>query len=121
MNTLTTLSGRPFQYTVYDDGHIVVYPARAGKAQVKSAIVITPYTIELIRGAIKDTRQILMGASRDNPPPDSLGAILKREGQSPQQLSYLVPILISRGFCGAQKPNGGYWITYKGTDELSAL
>ena len=94
MNALTTLSGRPFQYTLYDDGHIVVYPARAGKPQIKSAIVITPYTAELVREAIKNTRQILMGASRDNPPPDSLGAILKREGQSPQQLSYLARSVI---------------------------
>ncbi len=53
-----------------------------------------------------------MGASRDNPPENSLGAILKREGQTPQQLSYLIPILIDQGFCSFSKEGKAFIVNY---------
>ena len=53
-----------------------------------------------------------MGASRDNPPKDSLGAVLKNEGQTPQQLSYLIPILIDDGFCYADKKGKAFMVIY---------
>lgn len=100
MKTLFTLSGRKFQYKKHPDGELIVYPAdQNGDLQEKSAIVITPYTIDLVKDTIKKYSEILMGASRDNPPKESLGALIKKEKQSPQQLSYLIPILFESGIC----------------------
>jgi hypothetical protein len=47
-----------------------------------------------------------MGACRDNPNPYSLGATLLSHGHSPQNLSYVLPLLIEEGFCmvNAKKP-----------------
>ena len=101
MKTLFTLSGRGrFQYKKHPDGELIVYPAdKNGVLQEKSAIIITPYTITLVVDAIKKHTEIPMGASRDNPPQESLGALIKKEKQSPQQLSYLIPILVELGMC----------------------
>jgi len=51
-----------------------------------------------------------MGAFRDNPLQNSPGAVLKREGQTPQQLSYLVPILIESGFCEYSKKGKAFMV-----------
>lgn len=100
MRTGETLTGSKFQYRVHDTGEIIVYPSeKNGTLQAKSAIVITPFTIDLVKSAIVRSMEIPMGASRDNPPAISLGKILKDEKQSPQQLSYLIPILVERGNC----------------------
>ncbi len=48
-------------------------------------------------------KEIALGASRDKPSLDSLGALLKSEGQSPQQLSYLIPILAQAGICRVRR------------------
>lgn len=47
-----------------------------------------------------------MGACRDNPSKNSIGEALKMQGYSPQNLSYVIPLLIEEGFCVAndQKP-----------------
>jgi hypothetical protein len=58
--------------------------------------------------AIKKSGKIPMGASRDNPPTFSLGKIIKDEKQSPQQLSYLIPILISNGYCTADRDDKAF-------------
>lgn len=55
-----------------------------------------------------------MGASRDNPPKDSLGYILIEENQTPQQLSYLIPILIKKKFCTYDKEGKAFVVRYKG-------
>ena len=101
MKTLFTLSGRGrFQYKKHPDGELIVYPAdKNGDLQEKSAIIITPYTIDLVLDAIKKHTEIPMGVSRDNPPQGSLGVLIKKEKQSPQQLSYLIPILVESGMC----------------------
>jgi hypothetical protein len=55
---------------------LIVYPPDGnGNFQEKSAIVITPFTQNLVRGAIKSNLRILMGASRDNPPTGSPGVL----------------------------------------------
>ncbi len=54
-----------------------------------------------------------MGASRDNPPQNSLGTVLKNERQTPQQLSYLIPILIESGFCEYSKKGKAFFVNYK--------
>ena len=55
-----------------------------------------------------------MGASRDNPPKGSLGYFITMEKQSPQQLSYLIPILIEEGFCDFRKDGKAFVILHKG-------
>ena len=114
MKKLRTLNGKPFQYKSCDNEGLIIYPSdNIGNEQEKFALAITPYTINLVKSEIKQKRLILMGASRDNPPKDSLGALLKSEGQTPQQLSYLIPILIDEGFCDYTKEGRAYIIKYK--------
>ena len=113
MRTLSTLSGNRFQYKIHPDGELIVYVSdREDKPQNKSAIVITPYTINLVKDAIRNRLEIAMGASRDNPPPGSLGALIKGEKQSPQQLSYLIPILIEAGECEAHRERRAFMIKH---------
>ncbi len=112
---LRTLNGKPFQYKSCSSEELIIYPSdNTGNEQEKFALAITPYTINLVKSAIKRKRQIPMGASRDKPPKDSLGALLKSEGQTPQQLSYLIPILIDEGFCHYTKESKAFIIKYKG-------
>ena len=111
MKKLSTLTGREFQYKEHPDKELIIYPPDGeGTLQNKSAIVITPFTINLVKDAIKNTEEIAMGASRDNPPQNSLGAIIKKERQSPQQLSYLIPILIDEGFCDCRKIGKAFYV-----------
>lgn len=114
MKRLRTLTGKSFQYKSCDGRELIIYPSdKKGNEQEKFALSITPYTINLVKSAIKRKRQIPMGASRDKPPKDSLGALLKSEGQTPQQLSYLIPILIDEGFCDYTKEGKAFIIKYK--------
>ena len=114
MKTLKTATGARFQFKMHPDGEIIVYPESRGELQDKSAIVITPFTVDLVKQAIRSAGRIRMGASRDNPPADSLGALLKREKQSPQQLCYLIPILAAEDFCGCTKDGQAVVVQYKG-------
>ena len=115
MNTLKTLSGKEFQYKEIPEGEIIVYPSDDNnQLQEKFALVITPFTINLVKDSIKQAQKIFMGASRDKPPKDSLGFILKKEKQTPQQLSYLIPILIEKGFCEYDKEGKAFVVIYKG-------
>lgn len=111
---MKTLNKKSFQYKSCDREELIIYPSdKEGNQQKEFALVITTYTINLIKSAIKQKGKILMGASRDKPPKDSLGALLKKEGQTPQQLSYLIPILIDEGFCDYTKKGKAFVITYK--------
>lgn len=69
MKNLTTPSGKPFRYFECPGGEIVIYPSdEEGQPQSEAALAITPYTVNLVSGAIRDHGRILMGASRDKPP-----------------------------------------------------
>ena len=58
MNRLNTLTGNPFQYKRHPDGEIIIYiPDREGHVQNKSAIVVTPFTINLVKRAIELAHQ----------------------------------------------------------------
>jgi hypothetical protein len=104
MEQLKTLSGTIFQLKEYPDGELIIYPPeKGGSLQKRSAIVITSFTQNLVKIAIKSNGQILMGASRDKPPINSLGTLLKKEKQSPQQLSYLTPIMVQKNLCTFKK------------------
>lgn len=114
MQTLKTLSGSLFQYKWHPDGDLIVYPSDAsGALQDKTAIIVTAHTIELVKQTIHQRDQILMGASRDKPPHESLGDLLKREGQTPQQLSYLIPILVQADICDWRKQGKAFLIVSK--------
>jgi hypothetical protein len=114
MKTLKTPTGKYFQYKGDLGQEIIIYPSdKEGNPQYKFALVITPFTINLIKSAIKTKSEILMGASRDKPPQGSLGALLKIEEQTPQQLSYLIPILKETGFCSFEKEGHAFIIKYK--------
>lgn len=118
MDRLRTLTGRQFQYKGTSDGEIIVYPSdKDGNPQSRSAIVITPHTVRLVKRAIKKATTIKMGASRDRPPTGSLGALLKEQKQSPQQLSYLIPILVDEGFCSASRPERAFLVVYRGAGD----
>ncbi len=113
MKKIKTLKGHEFQYKSYSDKELIIYPPDdQGNLQEKSAIVITPFTQGLVRKAIRSNGKILMGASRDNPPKTSLGFLIKAEKQSPQQLSYLIPILIDEGFCTFERDGKAFVIKY---------
>jgi hypothetical protein len=115
MEKLKTLSGKDFQYKEINEGEIIVYPSdKDNQSQEKFALVVTPFTINLVKNSIKQAGRILMGASRDNPPKDSLGYILIEENQTPQQLSYLIPILIKKKFCTYDKEGKAFVVRYKG-------
>ena len=114
MKNLTTPSGKPFRYRECPGGELVVYPSdEQGTHQEMSALVITPYTINLVSKTIRERGRIRMGASRDNPPKNSLGELLKDEKQSPQQLSYLSAVLEARGFCSIEKRGKAFVLVYR--------
>ncbi len=52
------------------------------------------------------------GLSKGNPGAAAIGAVLKNERQTPQQLSYLIPILIESGFCEYSKKGKAFLINY---------
>ncbi len=113
MKTLTTLTGKSFRFKGNFHEELIVYPSDGeGMAQDRFALAITAFTISLVKASIKERGEILMGASRDNPPKNSLGASLKKHGQTPQQLSYLIPILIESGFCEYAKDGQAFKIIY---------
>ena len=109
MKTIYTLSRqKPFQYKRTTEGEIIVYASdKKKRPQDREALIITPWTVSLVKKAIGDAGDIVVGASRDKPPADSLGALLKKHKQSPQQLSYLTAILVHEGFCKAHTGAGG--------------
>jgi hypothetical protein len=111
---LTTPSGKTFRFEECPGGEIIVYPSDdRSNHQEKTALVITPYTINLVATTIMERGRVLMGASRDNPPKNSLGQLLKEQNQSTQQLSYLSAILQSRGFCSIEKEGNAFILVYR--------
>jgi hypothetical protein len=111
---LKTLTGHEFQYKEHPDNDLIIYPPdENGNLQEKSAIVITLFTQNLVMETIRSNSEILMGASRDDPPENSLGFLIKEEKQSPQQLSYLIPILIEKGSCNFEKRGKAFVIKHR--------
>ena len=111
MREWQTMTGTRFRYGGDLDSELIVYTSgKDGKPQDKSALVITPYVIKLVQRLIRTHWSILMGASRDNPPRDSLGWHLKRDSLAPQQLSYLISILQDAGRCHVSREGRGYLV-----------
>lgn len=82
-------------------------------ARVTSLVIREP-VVRQVKQLIREKDEILMGACRDAPTPGSIGAelVLGRHG-SPQQLSYLIPILTKDGYCEAFRPGPGFVVRHK--------
>ena len=88
-----TLMGVEFQYSGSLDTGLIIHK--------NIDIYISVNIIQMIRGEIEKRSPVLMGACRDKPTRDSIGETLLNNGYSPQNLSYVIPLLIEEGFCKA--------------------
>ena len=104
MKQTKTLMGVGFKYEGSIDNGLIIYK--------KINIKISENIIKAIKTEIIRKSPVLMGACRDNPSKNSIGESLKMQGYSPQNLSYVIPLLIEEGFCVAndKKP---FFITKK--------
>jgi hypothetical protein len=94
MHQGTTIMGRPFHYS----GSLEEGPTVFFKPPTKKRI--TPEIIRVIRAEITSRSPVLMGANRNPLVPDSVGETLSLERhESPQVMSYVVPLLVEEGFC----------------------
>jgi len=111
-----TVTGKPFAYEGDLAGGLVVYPTeRDDWTELSGGRVPIPADhIRFIRSEIRNAQLIPMGACRDNPAPGSVGDKLMQNRWSPQDLTYVVPLLREEGFCDAFKQGRGYVIRYTG-------
>jgi hypothetical protein len=101
MPTAKTVTGKPFQYSGSLATGITVYFKPPHKKMISSSV------IQVIRDEITKRSPVLMGANRDPLVADSVGETLaERHNESPQVMSYVLPLLIEEGFCTVsdQKP-----------------
>jgi hypothetical protein len=96
VNQELTLSGVPYKYSGSLEKGLVIFKGSPSFRIPKSLI-------EFIKSEIVRQSPVLMGACRDNPNPYSIGRVLLDHGHSPQNLSYVIPLLIKDGFCKASK------------------
>jgi hypothetical protein len=85
--------GVEFQYSGSLDTGLIIHK--------NIEIYISKNIIQMIRREIEKRSPVFMGACRDKPIKDSIGETLKNNGYSPQNLSYVIPLLIEEGFCKA--------------------
>ena len=96
----TLAQNKPFDYKYVEGGEIIVYPSDDDRnPQSRYGLLITHFEQGLVRDYIRTAGTVVIGASRDNPPPGSLGAILREHQSVPQILSYLSAILVDESFC----------------------
>lgn len=86
-----TLMGVEFNYSGSLDDELTIYK--------NTDIKISKFIIDFIKQEIELKSPILMGANRDNPPLNSIGKSLLDQRLSPQNSSYVIPLLIEEGFC----------------------
>jgi hypothetical protein len=107
--SLKTLTGRDFEFSVDNDGRIVV------RTQEKSRVLIRPEEVELVKREIRTRLRVKLGASRTKPIPGSLGDVLASHGGAPPILSYLIPILVRQGFCFTAPAGGSFIVVFRST------
>jgi hypothetical protein len=91
-----TISGIEFKYDGSISTELTIY--------LNNSTTRIPKTIiEKIKTEITNRSPVLMGANRDRPAENSIGEALRRDHHSPQNLSYVIPLLIEEGFCSASK------------------
>jgi hypothetical protein len=94
MPNAKTVMGKPFEYSGTLATGVTVYFKPPHKKVISSSI------IRVIRDEITKRSPVLMGANRDPLVADSVGETLaERHNESPQVMSYVLPLLIEEGFC----------------------
>lgn len=91
MKQASTLLGVEFKYTGTLNTELIIYK--------NLNIKIPKKIIDAIKLEIEHKSPVFMGACRDNPTKHSIGESLREQGFSPQNLSYVIPLLIDEGFC----------------------
>jgi len=111
-----TVTGKRFYYEGdLAHGLIVSTSDDQGHAKEYVKIHIRTDTVGIIKNEIRMSRGITMGACRDNPTPGSLGyKLLHQHNKSPQNLSYVIPLLVEEGFCTTSKHGRSYIVWYTG-------
>jgi len=105
-----TVTGKLFYYDGDLTQGLTVHTCdKQGKVK-DEGFYISSGTVAIIKKAITATREIPMGACRDNPAKDSIGNILRGEQKSPQALCYVIPLLNEEGFCTYFKKGNAYYI-----------
>ena len=105
MKRFTTLAeGKPFEFFTTCTEEILVYPCdEMGEPQCREALVITPFLVQFVKERISAARHMEVGVWPGVPPVGSLGAHLKEQGLSAQNIGYLCAILVEQGFCTFEK------------------
>lgn len=94
MPVAKTVTGTDFEYSGSLATGITVYFKPPHKKK------ITAETVAIIRHEITARSPVLMGANRSPLVADSVGEMLAlKYGESPQVMSYVLPLLIEEGFC----------------------
>jgi hypothetical protein len=107
-----TVTGKSFYYDGDLTQGLTVHTCdRQGKVK-DEGFYISSGTIDIIKKAITEAREIPMGACRDKPAKDSIGYILRGQHKSPQVLSYVVPLLREVNFATYFKKGTAYYIRY---------
>jgi len=116
MNKSQTVTGKRFYYEGgLTHGLIVHTSDEQGRIKDNVMIPIAQGTVGIIKNEIRVAHEIAMGACRDNPSPGSLGhKLLRQHNRSPQNLSYVIPLLVEEGFCTTFKRGKGYIVRYTG-------
>ncbi len=93
-----TVTGKLFEYSGDLATGITVFFKSPYKMK------ISPEVVCIIRDEITKRSPVLMGANRDPLVRDSVGETLwLKHKQSPQTMSYVLPLLIQEGFCRINK------------------
>jgi hypothetical protein len=109
MSKDNTLRGKVFYYKGnLQQGLSVYFTEKDNSTRTENKVKISKEVIDYIKKEIQKCGDIAMGACRDKPPPNSLGAKLKKMGISPQVLSYVIPLLKKVGFCSTYKVRNAY-------------
>lgn len=94
MPTAKTVMRKPFEHTGTLARGITVFFKPPHKKKITSEIV------RVIRAEITKRSPVLMDANRDPLAADSVGETLAlNRNESPQVMSYVLPLLIEEGFC----------------------
>src|SRR4051794_32889005 len=90
----TTVMGRKFKYSGSLATGLTVYFKPPSQKKITTDI------IRIIRNEITKRSPVLMGANRDPLVKNSVGETLSlKHGETPQVMSYVLPLLIEEGFC----------------------
>lgn len=101
MRSARTVMGKKFEYCGTLATGITVFFKPPSKKK------IAPEIIQVIRDEITRRSPVLMGANRSPLVSDSIGETLAlKYRESPQVMSYVLPLLIEEGFCtvSARRP-----------------